>query len=249
VALHLYGVTAAPAELPDGLTGRGDEPVRVVADGALAVLVSDVDPEAAAGARDLLAHGRVLETLAATVTVVPMQFGMVLPDEEAVRTQVLGDQRADLLLLMGSLDGHVQLSVQAFLHEQPALQEVLRREPGLREQRDALRGRGGVAVHAHQVELGRGVAEVLEYLQEEYHDLVVERLAPLSVAVADHEARAEQQVVNAAFLVRRDRRAEFDDEVAAVGAELEEQLRLRYVGPQPAYSFVGPVLSGELAWD
>jgi hypothetical protein len=248
VALHLYGVVRGRARLPDGLTGRADASVMLVGDDDLALLVSEVDVDRPAGAKDLLAHARVLEAVVVDETVVPMQFGIAMPDEQAAREEVLLRERELMGSLLASFEGRVQLTVQGFLNEQPALREVLRREPALLEQREALRQARGPAAEAGQVELGRGVAEVLEYLEGEYHDILLERLAPLAEAVADNEVTGQHQVLNAAFLVPRDRRGAFDEEVAALAAELEEPLRIRYVGPQPPYSFVGPVRDGELAW-
>ena len=41
--LHLYGVTTIDATPPPGTEGRGGEPLRLVGDGDLAVIVSEVD--------------------------------------------------------------------------------------------------------------------------------------------------------------------------------------------------------------
>ena len=87
--VHLYGVIAADADLPMELQGRAGAPVRAVADDRLAVLVSDVDDDARVGRADLLSHAHVLEAVADAATVIPVQFGMVMPDDETVRREVL----------------------------------------------------------------------------------------------------------------------------------------------------------------
>ena len=80
MAVHLYGVIAADADLSTELEGRGGAPVRAVADERLAVLVSDLDDEARVGRSDLLSHAHVLEAVAEAETVIPVQFGMVMPE-------------------------------------------------------------------------------------------------------------------------------------------------------------------------
>jgi hypothetical protein len=48
--------------------------------------------------------------------------------------------------------------------------------------------------------------------------------------------------------VERSSREALDAAVAAVGDELAGRLRLRYVGPQPPYSFLDAVETEEQAW-
>jgi hypothetical protein len=243
--LHLYGVTAAHAALPEA-EGRGGAPLRLVANDEVAVIVSEVDERRPAGPKDLLAHARVLEAYAEHGTVLPMQFGIALPDEDAVRQQVLDREGSDLVYLLGAFDGLVQLTVQAFHHEEPALKEVLRRQPALMAERERLRS--GAVAQSQRMQVGQAVAELLEYLQEEDGQVVLDRLAPLALAVSDGERNGTHQLLNAAFLIERKSRPDFDKAVGELSAELEERVRLRYVGPQPPYSFLEPVRNGELAW-
>jgi hypothetical protein len=48
--------------------------------------------------------------------------------------------------------------------------------------------------------------------------------------------------------VRRDSREKADAGVAQLSRDLPERLRLRYIGPQPPYSFVGDGVTGEPVW-
>jgi PAS domain-containing protein len=243
--LHLYGVTRASAD-PARAEGRGGRSVSHVTGRGLAVVVSEIEETSTAGPKDLLAHARVLEDYVERETVLPMQFGIALPDEDAVRLQVLERDGKDLDYLMEAFEGVVQLTVQAFHHEEPALKEVLRRAPALVAERDRLRS--GTTAQAHRVQVGQAVAELLEYLQEEDGQVVLDHLAPLALAVSDGERNGTHQLLNAAFLVDRAARPAFDKAVAEVATLLEERVRLRYVGPQPPYSFLEPVRNGELAW-
>jgi hypothetical protein len=243
VALHLYGVTAASASRPVQAEGRDGAPLRLVSDDELAVIVSEIDERRPAGPKDLLVHARVLEAYVEQDTVLPMQFGIALPDEASVREQVLGREGESLSYLLNAFDGLVQLTVQAFHHEEPALKEVLRREPGLAVQREI-----GVPAQSHRLQVGQAVAELLGYLQEEDRQVVLDRLAPLAVAVAEGERNGTYQLLNDAFLVERQFRSAFDAAVGRLSEEVQERVRLRYVGPQPPYSFLEPVRNGELAW-
>jgi len=248
VAVHLYGVTRADATLPTGLQGRQDAPIRLVRDDSLAVLASDVDPGAPAGRKDLLLHAHVLEACAEELTVVPMQFGMALEDDEAVRQRVLAGQRERLEYLLASLEGLVQVTVQASHEEEPALREVLRRSPDLLAARERLRTSPGGGSAAAKMELGEAVAAALQQLGAEDGGYILDELAPLTRAVSESEAKGTHGILHAALLVERDQRPALDAMVSRLREELADRVRIRYVGPQPAYSFLEPLETGELAW-
>src|SRR3954454_7959560 len=113
MAVHLYGATTTD-ELSEPLTGRQDRDVRLVSEDGLAVIVSDVDETARVGRQDLLSHAHVLEWFADRAPVIPMRFGVVVPDDEAAREQVLRRDRTELERLFSTFDGTVQVSVHAF---------------------------------------------------------------------------------------------------------------------------------------
>ena len=58
----------------------------------------------------------------------------------------------------------------------------------------------------------------------------------------------QNQVLNAALLVQRSARTRTDEAIARLSKTLPDRLRLRYIGPQPPYSFVDGELAGEPVW-
>ena len=248
MAVHLYGVSTAGAAPPEDIRGRADAPLRLISDDDLAVLVSDIDADAPAGRKDLLLHAHVLEAWVEKHTVVPMRFGILLEDDDAVRRSLLDNDRESLLSHVQRFEGLVQLSVQAFHHEEPALREVLRRHPELVRLREEIAGRPPEATQAQQIQLGEAVASELQRLHDEDAAYLLDRLVPHAVDVAQEEAHGQHQVLHAAFLVRRDNRKEFDEAVGTLRAQIEQSIRLRYVGPQPPYSFLDAVTTGEQTW-
>ena len=244
VLVHVYGVAASSARLPDGLTGRLGRPVRRIEDDALVVLVSDVDDDARVRREDLLVHAHLLEAAVAETTVIPSRFGVLVPDDETVRREFLVHQRDHLLGLLKAFDGCVQVTVHASYDEEAALREVLRRDPALAE----LRTSTDAADTAAQVRLGEAVAGALASLREEAADLVLERLRPHALAAAVNETRGAYDVVSVALLVRRQERARADAAVADLDREVGDRMSLRYVGPQPPYAFLDHVVAEERSW-
>ncbi len=245
--LHVYGVTRADAVLPDGLQGLYDAPVTTVAEEGLAALVSECPEAPTARRAELMAHARVLEQVVETETVLPMQFGMSMPDDHAVRHDLLTVHRPRLETLLTELDGSVQLTVKVVYREDDALREVLHRSPRLLQMRERLAAIPAEAAHFKQAEFGQEVAADLERMGGRDSAQILSALAPLSLAHAEGRHVSAYHILNTAFLVRRDSRTRFDEAVGAVAEQWNEVGTVRYLGPQPPYSFVD-LEAGDRAW-
>src|SRR5204863_3122954 len=96
-AVYVYGVVVAggPLELPVGVEGAE---VGVEESGGLAALVSSVpDRPMRATRRNLEAHAAVLQSaLSQRDPVLPMRFGILLPDLAAVAAELLEPSRPEL---------------------------------------------------------------------------------------------------------------------------------------------------------
>jgi hypothetical protein len=244
VLVHVYGVVAATARLPDDMKGRNDQPVRRIEDEALAVLVSDVADDARVRRADLLAHAHLLEGVAAEATVVPSRFGVLMPDDDTVRREFLEQRRDHLLGLLDAFDGCVQVTVQATYDEDAALRELLRRDPAL----TALRDSTDAADQAAQMRLGEAIAAALASLCEETGDMIVDRLRPYALAASLNELRGAYDVASVALLVRRENRERLDAAVGELDRQAAGQMVIRYVGPQPPYAFLDHVVTREQTW-
>lgn len=238
--VHVYGVTAAAVELPEGLAGRLNTPIRTVADDRLQVLVSDVEDDARVGRKDLLAHAHALESLAASETVVPMQFGVLMPDDETVRSELLERQGEHLRQLVHTFEGMVQLTVTATYEEAAALREVVTRDPSLKQSEppelDA------------RIRQGEAIAAALERLRQEDGDLIADRLARHAQAVAINEPRGAYDVASIALLVRREDQDAVGADVAGLRQAAGDRMEFRYVGPQPPYDFLDTVVAEGSRW-
>jgi hypothetical protein len=162
MALHVYGVVSAAAPLPGVLRGRREAPVRLVAHGDLAAVVSEVDADARVGRDDLLAHARVLESLVEASTVLPVRFGVIVETDEEVARNVLEPGESGLTELLHSFDGLIQLTVKAYHDQDEALKHLLRERSELRVLRDHT-GKGP-AFYPAQLRLGEAIAAGLETL-------------------------------------------------------------------------------------
>jgi hypothetical protein len=246
MALHVYGVVSAAAPLPGVLRGRREASVRLVAHGDLAAVVSEVDADARVGRDDLVAHARVLESLVEASTVLPVRFGVIVETDEEVARNVLEPGESGLTELLHSFDGLIQLTVKAYHDQDEALKHLLRERSELRVLRDQT-GKGP-AFYPAQLRLGEAIAAGLETLVSSDAAMLHDQLIGIAERMVLGDVIGQNQVLNAALLVQRSARTRTDEAIARLSRTLPDRLRLRYIGPQPPYSFVDGELAGEPVW-
>jgi hypothetical protein len=235
---YVYGVVradgAAPAE--NGIAGA---PLELVDAGEVAALTSVAPGEyLEAGREDLLAHSRVLEAMLEQGTVLPMRFGVVVPDEETLRGRLLEGHREELLAQLAEMDGKVEFALKGLYEEEEILRELIGADREIGQLKDAIAGKSESATYYERIRLGELIAAALAARQEGDEAKVVEELRPHAVAVRVGEPIHERMAVNASFLVERSALPGFDRTVDAIGGREAGRIRFRVTGPLPPHSFV-----------
>lgn len=237
-AKYVYGVIAAAAT-PPRERGIDDAPVEVVPHGGVAALTSDVPGDfLEVGRAELLTHSRVLEQAMERAVVLPMRFGVVLPDEETVRERLLEPYGEQLEAQLKAMEGKVEVTIKGIYDEAAILREVLAENREIAKLRQAIHGKLEDATYYQRIELGELVAAALDEKRAGAAPQVIDRLAPLAVDVRVGDPVHERMAVNASFLVERSRLEEFDRAVDRIGAEQAGRIQFKYTGPLPPHSFV-----------
>lgn len=238
---YVYGIVrAGSADAIGDLSGVGDPPRRIdaVPHEGIAALWSAVDGSVREARReDLLAHARALETVSERTAVLPMRFGMTMPSAEAIVDELLAPYHDRWDALLDEFGDAIELRVKAFHDQDALLRQIVAEDPEVR----ALRGSEDMS---DRIRLGERVSGALERRRQADASWLLERLRPLARDVRELELSLESMVLDAAFLVDRDGAVTFDREVATMADEAAERLRLRCLGPQPAYTFVNQTAEG-----
>ncbi len=242
---YVYGVLAASIRLPGDLAGTGGGEVSLVRHRDLAVAVSPLPDIGALGIReDLLAHQRVVATLAEETTIVPLRFGAVVTTPKAVVEEMLEPYYGWLTQVLGELGGRAEFSVSGDYVQETVLREVLAEEPEALGLRESLRGLPEDAGYYDRVRLGELIVNALDAKREADTEDLVHTLARFAVDVAPRPPIGEDIAVDAAFLVADDRRGEFEHAVEELGYRWAGRVHLRVRGPLAPYDFVPPPPEG-----
>jgi hypothetical protein len=239
--VHVFGVVRAADGAPPE--------ARTIAHKDIAAIVIDAEHKPIAASKLLRQHSRLLEATAERATVLPVRFGTVMQNEQAVVDEFLAPSHDALRARLDAIDGKVQVTLKGFYDEAALLREVIDASPAIAKLREKVRGLPEAAGYYDRIRLGELVSTEVEQARERDTTAVLRRLEPLAVAATREPPSTLDSAVHAAFLVERDKVDEFSSAVAQLGGELAGRMKLRYIGPLPAYSFTGDdAPTGAPAW-
>jgi hypothetical protein len=193
---------------------------------------------------NLAAHADVLTEAVRTATVLPARFGFVLPDDDAVRSELLRARREELERLLVRFRGKVELNVRAFYEEDVVLREVVAANEPIAQLSAKTRSMPEAASYYDRIRLGQLVAEAVEQRRAADEKAIVDRLTPLAADVRKASPLPERMVTNASFLVERGRVEEFDAVAAALAEAEASRIRFKYVGPLAPHTFADLAAAG-----
>jgi gas vesicle protein GvpL/GvpF len=238
VSTYVYAFAASTHPLPvDDVTGVGvpAASLRVIRDDDLAAVISDAPEGLRAKRRDLETHQKIIDALADAGPVLPMRFGTVAPDDDAVERE-LASGRVRYQRLLARVEGKVELNVKAVHDEDAVVRDVLFADAQLRRRNEVLRARGGGS-YEQRLEFGESVAAAVEDRRRQDAAHVVGALRPHAAATTIGPP-VDGCFVNASFLIAVGDRQRFADAVARLRRALPTVAELRLHGPLPPYSFV-----------
>ncbi len=237
---YLYGIIRCshPRTFTNrGVGGRGD-PVYTVHAGDLAAVVSDSPIiEYDQSRRNLLAHTQVQEEVMEQFTILPVRFGVIAPSAEAIQQKLLIRQADELSRILEQLHGRMEVGVKAFWFEEAIFSEIVASTPPIRELRDSLIGRSPAESYYERIRLGEMISAELTHRRTADAELILSRLQPLAEQVQIGAVLTDRMVVNAAFLLLKERKPTFDAAVDALDAEIGQRMMFK-VSTAPPYNFV-----------
>jgi len=214
--------------LPDALRPRA------VTAGPVGALVSPA-PDRELTAQDAEPHlDLLIAVVAAGLPVLPVAFGTVAPDDDAVREEVLDPEAGLLEQRLAAVADLIELRLDVVFDTDASVAAVRDADPDLRRMAERLGG-PGVGL-SERLALGEAtatrVAEHQSALVEEW-TAELEELAERSAVL-----HGDEQLRRIAYLVRRDRLDDADAAVSRLQAALGNRARIEYIGPLPVYSFL-----------
>lgn len=259
--LYAYGLVGNPSPQLDILGIDKKNKVYPVAARELCVMVSNVDVEQfQQQVKDLLseltktpatmqaeaggilqAHEAVIETLMQHTTVVPLKFGTILKNEDAV-TKMLQENEEKFSNLLTKLADRVELGLKVYADRQALMNHLA--QIGPRSSSSGKLSKGAAYLLGRKLEeeaKDQVAAQFAQAGEEIFQELGKEATAAkLSDTLSQKTTtKKKEMILNAAYLVEREKVAHFCQQGTRCMERYEfMEVELEFSGPWPPYNFV-----------
>lgn len=237
---YVYGIIETDNAQSFGKTGIGGtgEVVYTVHHGDVAAVVSKTtvfifDPTR----ENALAHEHVIETVMKTHTIIPMSFGTVFRTDDDIR-QVLKSIYPSLKDVLKQMSGKLEFGLKVTWDREKVIEELKRDHEEIHRFHMELTRKHLQSTYFARMQLGRMIDKALAEHAAEYVRQIYDTLRGVCVASRDNKPIGDKMIMNAAFLIQREREAEFDAAVNKIAHKLSDRLNFKYTGPWPPYNFV-----------
>lgn len=244
---YVYCIIKAEESLRFGPLGIGTDPAEVhtVHFRDIAAVVSNTRMVVQDPTRDnVLAHQRVNETVMQQHTVIPMSFGTVFKTGDDIMELLRSayDAFRDVLTKM---QDKFEFGLKVLWDRDQIIREIEAEDEDLRRLKGEISSQKSSNYFA-RIQYGRLIDAALQARSERYVAEIFEALRDVSVASRSNKPIGDRMIMNAAFLVGRDREEAFDARVKDIGQRYDT-LTFKYTGPWPPYNFVNIRLKLERA--
>src|SRR5690348_3202316 len=237
---YVYGIVQAKEPVTFGKSGIGgvNEDVYTVHYGDIAAVVSKTpvfifDPTR----ENALAHEHVIETVMKAHTIIPMSFGTVFRTDDDIR-EVLKSIYPSLKDVLKQMANKLEFGLKVTWDRDRIVEELKRENEEIHRFQHELTRKHLQSTYFARMQLGRMIDKALAERAAEVVREIYDGLRAVCVASRDNKVIGDKMIMNAAFLIQKDKEPEFDAAVNAVAQKFGDRLNFKYTGPWPPYNFV-----------
>jgi len=224
---------------PIGIDGRD---VYTILNGSVAAVVSDVPKESIRpDRRRLAAHHEVLKLLMARCTTLPISFGTIADNSEAV-CELLSSGRDALVEQLQRVESKVEMGLRLSWDVPNIFQYIVSTHAELRTLRDEMFRGGREPSRDDKIELGRLFDRIVNEDRVVHTETVVNIVQPRCFELRENRLRNECEVMNLACLVGRCAQKDFEEGVFEAAKLFDDNFSFDFNGPWPPYNFVDVAL-------
>ncbi len=245
---YIYGIIAANQRRefgPIGIGARGDVVYTLPYQDLAAIVSSSPIVKYAVTRENSMAHAKVLEKAMEEYTILPVRYCTIAKEEEIIIEKVLKTRYQEFTDLLGEMEGKMELGVRARWTNLDAIfAEVVEENKNIKAIKEALLSeRNEQRKYAGKVKIGQLVQKALEEKKKREAEELLEALRPLSLDCKENVIYGDMNLVNAAFLVTKEKEREFDRKMQELEKLYGVRKQLKYIGPVVPYNFVEVVVN------
>ncbi|MFC4023546.1 GvpL/GvpF family gas vesicle protein [Oceanobacillus longus] len=193
---------------------------------------------------NLMMHQQVLSTVMGRKdTVVPISFGNMFHSEADV-IALAESLYPQLEKIFPQIKGKMEVGLKV-IGKKYWLEKNINQNEDVMKKKQVVHSKSEAAGYFDRIQLGEMAKNFFQALQSDIKSEIHEPLIPLAEASQLNDPIGEKMLLNAAYLIDRDKEAEFDEKVNALHDSWQDKVDFKYTGPWPAYNFINIKLKVE----
>ncbi|MBI2060276.1 MAG: GvpL/GvpF family gas vesicle protein [Nitrospirae bacterium] len=224
----------------DCLGIQGTRPVFVVADGDFAAVVSEEPMRKYRLVRDfLMAHQLVNERVMQTHRLLPVKFATLAEDQDRIIEEVLRAKVGEFEEGFTRIAGKEEVGLRVRWKDLDGVyREIGANDEKIRHKKEWISSLPEEARRMALIDIGHLVQEAARAKNEAVGRALMDALSPLAAERKQNKTLGDAMILNAAFLVEKEKREAFDGKVEVLEMKYGDALHFKYLGPIPPFNFV-----------
>jgi len=244
---YFYGILAAKDRRefgPIGIGKRGNVVYTLPYQDIAAIVSHSPIVKYPVSRENTLAHAKVLDTAVEEGTVLPARFCTIGENEELIVEKVLKPRYQEFVDLLRKMEGKVELRVRARWPDLDAVfAEVVEENNDIKALKEALLNeKNAQRKRAGMIKVGELIQSALEEKKKTEAQELLETLKPLSLEWRENQVYGDMNLINAAFLVLREKEVDFDKKIFDLDSTYGKRKQLKYTRSLVPYNFVEIVI-------
>lgn len=243
----IIGINETKTFGPIGIGERGDEVYTICFNGIAAVASNSPIKRYSVSRENAMAHEKAIEEVMKEHTVLPVRFCTITEDEEKIK-RILEKEYNRFIGLLKDMEDKKELGLKAMFKEGIIYKYILEKYKDIRVLKEKLMALPAEKAYYQRMEIGEMVEDALQKEREIYKKNILNILSPLAVKVKINHGYDKWMILilNSAFLVEKNKEAEFDQKVQELDAKYGDKIKFKYIGTLPPFNFVNlAILTGE----
>jgi hypothetical protein len=184
-----------------------------------------------------LAHEHVIENVMKNHTIIPMSFGTIFRTEDDI-LEVLRGIYPSLKDVLKQMAGKLEFGLKVTWDRERIIDELKRDDEEIHRFHQEITRKHLQSTYFARMQLGRMIDKAMVERSAQYVREIYDGLRGVCVASRDNKPIGDKMIMNAAFLIQKDKEAQFDESVNKIAKKYGDRLNFKYTGPWPPYNFV-----------
>jgi hypothetical protein len=186
----------------------------------------------------LVHHQEVIEELMKKGfnMILPMRLGTIVSSkDEVIKILTCGH---DLIIdILKRIEYLTEIDLAITWHDFPGILKEISTHEDIIALKDEILKHAGNITKVDQVKVGMMMKDKIETKNKDIELKILDSLSAFGLDIKMHEVMNDEMVVNAAFLIHRNKREKFELTIDQLDEEYKNTLNFKLVGPLPCYSF------------